>query len=172
MIRSGLTLRPASISDAEQLRRWRNDLSTRSASGTTHEVHPDEHERWLRAKLEAPTGTLMIVEENGRPIGQARLDLQEPHAAAVSISLDRSRRGRGLSRQVLLAVIERARAMTGVDQLVAQIRVENEVSRRSFASVGFTESEVAAAPSRPVDGFSTFTLDLREGVTGDCQNGR
>jgi RimJ/RimL family protein N-acetyltransferase len=135
-----IQLRRARLEDADMILRWRNDPAARTASRTTHEIHPDEHKRWLERRLGDRDSELLIVEDCGRPIGQVRLDRTSPDSLEVSIAIDRSQRGRGLARQVLLAAINRGRSMPGVTEITAEIHPANERSQRAFRSAGFRKT--------------------------------
>jgi UDP-4-amino-4,6-dideoxy-N-acetyl-beta-L-altrosamine N-acetyltransferase len=74
------TLRPATDADSEMVRRWRNHPQVRRSSLTTHEIGPEEHERWWRRTAADPTRRVLIFSTGGRPAGVvtlADIDLAE-----------------------------------------------------------------------------------------------
>jgi RimJ/RimL family protein N-acetyltransferase len=151
---SNLRLRPARRTDADRLRLWRNDPETRARSFSRQEISEAEHLGWLERKLADPACLLLIVEENGTPVGQVRLDRVSAGEAEVSIGLAPSARGRGIGRRALgLAAGEGARAL-GVARLRAEIQEDNQASLHAFAAAGFGE----AARSRGVVTLTRSTL--------------
>jgi len=69
-----LSLRPATLEDAEMLLKWRNDEATRMGSHSTVEVKLEKHIEWLRATLQNQTRQLYVAEENGVSVGTVRAD--------------------------------------------------------------------------------------------------
>jgi len=69
-----LSLRPATLEDAEMLLKWRNDKDTRMASHTTDEVKLENHIEWLRATLQNQNRQLYVAEKNGISVGTVRAD--------------------------------------------------------------------------------------------------
>lgn len=134
-----VTLRPADFSDEERLLEWRNEPTTRAASLTTAEVSAEDHQRWLRGKLDDPDTALFIVLDDGEAIGQVRLDRLDHALAEVSIGLAPEARGRGAGREALRLAAREAGERLGVRELSAQVKPDNEASLRSFAAAGYTE---------------------------------
>ncbi len=131
-----ITLRPATLADAERLRNWRNEASTLQASSDSTPVSTEDHERWLVARLgERDTG-LWIAEEFNKPVGQVRLEVLEGEAT-VSVSVSEAARGRGLGVAVIAALQEMASAEPRYLPLFAVVKSNNSVSRRLFERCGF-----------------------------------
>lgn len=55
----------------------------------------------------------------------------------VSVNMAPEARGRGFGKEVLRLGSEYLRRVAGVDSVVAEVRIENERSRRAFAAAGF-----------------------------------
>lgn len=72
--RTGLSLRPAALSDAEIMLKWRNDSATRMASHTTGKIELEVHIEWLKTTLRNQDRYLYVAEENGAPVGTVRAD--------------------------------------------------------------------------------------------------
>lgn len=134
-----LALRPAGPEDENRLLNWRNDPSTREASFTQGEVAADEHRAWLARKLRDPGCALLIIEEDGRPLGQVRLDRLTADLADISIGLAPEARGRGLGRSALVLTAAEAPRLLGVATLRALVKHDNEQSLRAFRAAGFVE---------------------------------
>jgi RimJ/RimL family protein N-acetyltransferase len=132
-----LSLRRALTEDEARLLEWRNEPVTRTASFTTAEIRPDEHHLWFERKLADPGCAMMIVEEDGRPVGQLRLDLIAPEVAEVSIGLAPGERGRGIGRQALRLAAGEALGILGARTLRALVRPDNVSSLNAFEAAGF-----------------------------------
>lgn len=131
-----VTLRPAAITDAETLWRWRNDIDTRRASWDGRTVALPDHVAWLRETLARPDRRLYVAMLGTAAVGTARLDV-EGVAAEVSITVSPEWRGRGLAPRVLDALIRAAFGELGIERLVARIKCDNRPSRLAFARAGF-----------------------------------
>lgn len=73
-MRRMLTLRPATIEDAELLLSWRNDPETRARSHNSNQVEMASHVAWLADTLGNPTRQLFVAEKDGVPVGTSRAD--------------------------------------------------------------------------------------------------
>jgi UDP-2,4-diacetamido-2,4,6-trideoxy-beta-L-altropyranose hydrolase len=139
----GVTFRNANLDDAEQLLAWRNDPEVRSVLFDTDQVSLATYQTWLGRKLDKDDCCLWIAETSkGQPIGQVRLDFDSSQQASICLSLDHTRRAKGLGR----AIIEKACELgfeenPQLDSIVAQITPGNVASERAFRSVGFVQTQ-------------------------------
>ena len=135
-----ITVRFATLRDAEDLFQWRNELETRMASQNCAEVVWDQHLSWLTAVLEDPQRFLYVSSRVGADkstIGMCRFDV-EGARAEVSINLNPDFRGRGLAQSILQESISRFAQDRGeVLRLTATIRPSNTASVRIFTESGF-----------------------------------
>ena len=129
------SLRPATAADSDRLREWRNDPETVVASLSGRAVEPEEHQEWLARVLSDPDERLFIVEEEGEPVGQVRLQRHEDGTLEVHIALAAGARGRGIGRETLELAWDEA----GGEPVTARVLANNERSLRAFAAVGFRE---------------------------------
>lgn len=130
-------LRPATIADADLLLGWRSDPATRAASFSSDEIPRDRHMRWLEGKLADERCALLIVEAEGEPVGQVRLDrVPAAGSAEIHIALAPAARGRSIGRLALCAAVSRAAAL-GVTRVEARVKNDNEPSLRAFQAAGF-----------------------------------
>ena len=129
------SLRPAAAEDGGRLREWRNDPETVAASLTGRAVGAAEHAAWLARVLDDPDQRLFVVEDDGEPVGQVRLQRHADGALEVHIGLAADARGRGLGRRTLELAWEQA----GGGPLTARVLADNERSLRAFAAAGFGE---------------------------------
>jgi spore coat polysaccharide biosynthesis predicted glycosyltransferase SpsG/L-amino acid N-acyltransferase YncA len=133
-----VTARRATASDAELLLGWRNDPSVRSASRTTEEVAAQDHAAWLARTLADDARVLLVVEQEGVPVGTVRFDRVHAELWEVSITLAPEVRGRGLAGGVLAAAEATWRGEVGAGPaLLACVRPENVSSARLFLRAGY-----------------------------------
>jgi RimJ/RimL family protein N-acetyltransferase len=132
-----LSLRTANRQDEELVLRLRNDPATRRASFSSAEVSAEEHHAWFSRRLEDPDCALLIVEEDGRAVGQVRLDRSRLRTAEISIGLAPGARGRGVGREALRLAVTQASELLGVSVVRALIKRDNVPSLAAFAAAGF-----------------------------------
>jgi spore coat polysaccharide biosynthesis predicted glycosyltransferase SpsG/RimJ/RimL family protein N-acetyltransferase len=151
-----LRSRRASMEDAGELLRWRNDPLTRSSSRSTNEVAETEHVAWLESSLKREDRLLLVVFDASGDVGVVRWDRLTPGEWEVSVTVAPERRGQGLAKPMLHAgedaLLDEVAALTG---LVAVVHEGNEASRRLFAGAGYL-------PDAPADhrGFATYRKPL------------
>lgn len=131
-------LRRASWEDRVLLYRWRNDSFTRQAFFCSEQVSMEEHEEWLKRKLEDADSSIYILEIEKEPAGQARLDRYDG-AAYISYSISSSFRGQGYGK-LLLQLLENEAAKESL-VLVGQVKKDNVASQVIFQSLGYEERE-------------------------------
>lgn len=95
-----VSLRPATIQDADLLLEWRNDLATRKASHNTAEVQRDEHISWLSRTVGNSNRRLYVAEEKGVSVGTVRADLSEG-VWELSWTVAPGARGRGIAKRMV-----------------------------------------------------------------------
>lgn len=139
--RDTLNLRPAAAHDAQLIFDWRNEPLARAMSFSTEPVTWAQHLQWFQARIANRDTTLCVAEADGLPIGQLRLDFQGDEAV-LSYSMDRLVRGRGWSKWMISAAMERV-GETRRATIRALVKAENAASRRTFASLGWLESPSA-----------------------------
>ena len=139
----GLEFREANVDDAEQLLAWHNDPEVRSVSFDSSVMSFESFQPWLERKLDdANTRCWIATTRNGDPVGEVSLDFENPQQAVIGLTLDHTRRGKGLGR----TIIERACQMAFeenplMDSVVARISPGNVASERAFRSVGFVQTQ-------------------------------
>lgn len=154
----GIVLRPATRDDSDGLLRLANDPIVRAASFSTGTIEPAEHLQWLERRL-CDSNTLLLVGVVGGMIGaQIRFDIDSDDSI-VSISLDESRRGKGLSLPLLergIAKLEEAHP--GIRTVHAHVKPANLASRRLFEDAGFA----LVQPKDEDEGSLTYLLRLND----------
>ena len=148
-----ITLRRVTASDSDLILEWANDPVTRASSFHPGPIAAADHSRWFAARLADPATAFWIGEQDGRPIGQVRIESESEResggtpsstpssarTAEVSISVAPGYRGRGSGRALLLAAIATVRDVLPVAALRARVRTDNPASLALFAAAGFRE---------------------------------
>ena len=132
-----IRLRCAGHEDSRLVFDWRNDAVTRAAS---HEVLPipwPVHELWWKASLGRADRFLIIGEDAwGRPVGLVRFDARDGRWL-VGVQVAPERRGQGWGRVLLAGGLERMAVKRDAHRFIAEIKDNNEASKRLFAGCGF-----------------------------------
>ncbi len=143
-----LTLRPATIHDAEVIWHWRRSLPPAHFRAGPSPPLAD-HLTWFARALTDPARRLYAA---GDPaLAHLRLDRAPDGSAAVSILLAPQARGRGLAPRLLSLLADAARA-DDIPRLTAEVHATNAASLALFAAAGYTQTD-------PCEGFRTFALD-------------
>ena len=140
-----VAMRTAEPQDCEQVLQWANDSGTRRYSVYPEPISPEDHQRWYAQTLQHDRRILLIGELDGQRIGYVRLDCpssHHPQAYAVSIALDPTRRGQGLSIPLLAAGLRHYSlhihaAHQPPLRLMAVIHPDNYASQKLFGALGF-----------------------------------
>jgi RimJ/RimL family protein N-acetyltransferase len=131
-----VVLRRANAGDAARLMEWRNDPDAIRFSASHRPVSGVEHRAWLTHRLSDPKPRLWIAEVGGAPAGQVRADVTDG-TATVSIVVAPSRRGRGVGKAMLDALIDVAAGDAEIRDFKALTDPENIASLRAFENSGF-----------------------------------
>jgi UDP-2,4-diacetamido-2,4,6-trideoxy-beta-L-altropyranose hydrolase len=135
--RMAVHVRPATLSDALDILRWRNDDYARAMSRHTALIAEDTHRDWLGRVLGSQDTVLMIGEFAGVSVGMVRFDCVEVARWEVSIVLAAEARGKCISRDLLAKAMSVFFAVQCSTTLIANIKESNEPSSRLFGSLGF-----------------------------------
>jgi RimJ/RimL family protein N-acetyltransferase len=91
---------------------------------------------------------MYILETDGEPVGQVRFDIDEVGRAEIDISIATEYRRRGYGAAALRLASTHLFADTDSTEVVAQIKLDNTASARSFEKAGFVaDSQVAGRGS-------------------------
>jgi RimJ/RimL family protein N-acetyltransferase len=130
-----LAIRRASEHDSEDLFIWRNDAETRQNSKNTAPVLLEDHLSWFAASLTGSDRLIYIGSIGDKKIGTVRFDRSNKSEGcyAVSITVNPAFRGGGYGKELLSVACSQIAPCT----LEAEIKDENEASKRLFAACGF-----------------------------------
>lgn len=130
-----LTLRPATMEDAELILEWRNDADSRANSFQGDIISPDTHMAWLKNKLENRSAMLFMVLDRQEEIGHIRLDILGK-IGEISYMVAPKKRGQGYG-EALLTLLCRQQ-LAGIEVLVGMVQKKNPASGKCFTKAGFT----------------------------------
>jgi RimJ/RimL family protein N-acetyltransferase len=131
-----ITLRLATMADADDLLRWKNDPDTRKFAIVTHdEISREQHTQWMKAHINDSNTLIHIIQCDGVSCGDIRFEFFKTFAE-VAIKLDPAYRGKGIATFVL------REATAGVQDvyhqpIMANIVYGNEASKRLFEKCGY-----------------------------------
>ena len=138
-----LTLRPATLDDAQLLFDGRNAEAVRRGSLDTAAIEWPQHLDLLNASLCNPQRLLLIAEADDGAVGVLRYDLRG-FEAEVSLYLLEGRRGLGWGRALLARGEVFAREhWPQMTAITAQVLPGNRPSLNVFRDAGFTQSTCA-----------------------------
>jgi perosamine synthetase len=145
---AALTLRPASIDDAQLLLDWANDPAVRAASFDSAPIPLETHLRWLAGKLAGGETAFFICENDALPVGYARVERRDEHTGELAVSVDETYRGRGYGKALIALAAAAGSSELADDQVTARVKRENVASLRAFQAAGFAEaSGVSSDPA-------------------------
>ncbi|KAB0499757.1 UDP-2,4-diacetamido-2,4,6-trideoxy-beta-L-altropyranose hydrolase [Pseudomonas vancouverensis] len=138
-----LTVRPATLEDAQLLFKGRNAEAVRHSSLDSRLIDWPTHLAWLTASLGNADRLLLIAEADDGPVGVLRYDLHGVDAE-VSIYLFEDRLGLGWSRSLLARGEAFALAhWPHLQSLSARVLPTNQASLKVFGDAGFTQNTCA-----------------------------
>lgn len=133
-------IRSVTDADCRLLWEWVNDPDVRAASFVSDPIPWEEHVNWFRGKRADPNCHIYVVlDQDDRPIGQVRFDIQSDSGGEVIISLHIAwdQRGRGYGGDALRLACEQFFKAARAQPIVAYIKPQNVASIRAFEKAGF-----------------------------------
>lgn len=109
-----------------------NDNEVRQSSFNSDKIDLKDHKKWFKNILKEDSSKFLVLEYENEIIGQLRFDFNEKYPV-ISISLNKSYRGLGLSKYLL----EKGIQYIGKSKIVAYIKKDNVRSISFFKSMGF-----------------------------------
>lgn len=137
---SVITLRPATMNDADMVFRWRNDPFIIAHGSSHREVEWEEHRKWFAETISGQNRLMFIVLENGTPIGQIRFERENQQNCVISVYLLQEFTGRGFGIQAIRMGCAALFEAWDVDRVVACVRLDNQAGRAAFLKAGFDEA--------------------------------
>ena len=132
-----ILLRDATKADAKQLAEWWNDGAVMAHAGFPNGLGTTEEE----VAEDIGTGAL-IIEEAGKPIGEANYRIVDDKVAEIGIKIcvfDCQNRGIG---KIVLSMLIRYLFDNGFDKIVLDTNMKNKRAQRVYESLGFRKVRV------------------------------
>ena len=132
-----ILLRDATKADAIQLAEWWNDGAVMAHAGFPNGLGTTEEE----VAEHIGTGAL-IIEEAGKPIGEANYRIVDDKVAEIGIKIcvfDCQNRGIG---KIVLSMLIRYLFDNGFDKIVLDTNMKNKRAQRVYESLGFRKVRV------------------------------
>lgn len=136
-------LREACWDDKDFLFNLVNDEGCRKNSLNPKHIPLVEHERWFKKALDMGTQRIYILLDDGRRIGQGRLELRD-EGCRISYSIVPEWRGCGYGGYLLEALCPMvAEVFPRCRRVYGEVLRWNVASQRIFADLGFSAEERA-----------------------------
>lgn len=133
-----INIRPASMDDALDVLRWRNDWHTRAMSTNCGLIEEATHLSWFERALNDENRVIVIGTQASKSIGMVRFDrLGSENDWIVSITLAPEERGKGLSKLLLAGAMASLSNAHPHANLLAEVKVVNTESKKLFESLGY-----------------------------------
>jgi len=130
------TLRNATMADAKELLRWKNDPTTRKfAIVTQKRITLKDHLVWLEKTLRDSHVNLFIITDGLNDYGDVRLDVG-PLETEISVRIAPEHRLHGVATRALKLAIKEY-FETDTNSLIAKVVDGNIASMRTFLKLGF-----------------------------------
>ena len=132
-----ILLRDATKADAKQLAEWWNDGTVMAHAGFPNGLGTTEEE----VAEDIGAGAL-IIEEAGKPIGEANYRIVDDKVAKIGIKIcvfDCQNRGIG---KIVLSMLIHYLFDNGFDKIVLDTNLENKRAQRVYESLGFRKVRV------------------------------
>ena len=135
-------LRRATMEDALDILRWRNDETSRANSFNKDVIDLDSHKKWLSKKLSQKDCHMFIMMDGQDKVGNIRVDVTDD-AGEISYLIAPEKRGRGYGKKII-ALIEKEMPYE-VKTLMGLTLKTNDASGRCFLASGYTASDAEDA---------------------------
>jgi UDP-2,4-diacetamido-2,4,6-trideoxy-beta-L-altropyranose hydrolase len=134
-----LRLRKATGTDCKLLWDWANDPQVRRSSFSSQRIAWNAHRRWFLERLQKENVLCFIgVDDQDRPVGQIRFDIDEK-GANVDVSVDRNKRHLGYGPILIEKGVKEIFRRTPVKNIHAFIKAHNQSSARAFEKAKFVK---------------------------------
>ncbi|MCH2080847.1 MAG: GNAT family N-acetyltransferase [Saprospiraceae bacterium] len=133
--------RKAKIDDLMLYFEWANDTLVRANSIHQAPIPLESHKNWFTQKVVDKDTFMYVLEIEGKPIGQLRIERKEEHAL-INYSMDKNFRGKGLGTDMLRMGIHAFQKETSPIILIGKVQVSNLASAKIFQKLGFDQKEL------------------------------
>ena len=141
-------IRAMAPSDLELVLQWRNHIDIRRFMLTQHEIGLEEHTKWFDKVSVDPTRKLMIVEEEGEPLGFVQFSNVGIDSVADWGFYVRPNAPKGSGRKLGTAALNHAFQVWKLHKVCGQAIVENLASIAFHQRLGFIQEGVLREQSK------------------------
>lgn len=99
-LRPEISFRKVNINDVDLTYNWAKNPAIRQFAFTKHEITPEEHLTWMKAKIQDKNCVYFIIKFRGLPIGSIRFDISSD-VAVISYLADSTLHGKGFGKSIL-----------------------------------------------------------------------
>lgn len=133
-----LTLRKATLEDANLIYEWANDPESRRNSYNQELIAYDDHISWFSKKVKDPhTYFFIFNNKEGIAVGQIRIEMKEKNTAVISISIDKNSRGKGYAAEMIRTASDVYIKEHPNVKIEAYVFQNNVASAKSFLKAGY-----------------------------------
>ena len=151
-----ITIRKASNDDMRTYFNWANDIEVRSNAINPNPIIFENHEQWFSKRINSSDSFLYYFELKGVPLGQVRFD-KEDGSFLIDYSVDAKFRYMGLGRVILKLAMKSLFDENVEDvKIRALVKEGNNASRKTFETLGFTQSDVVVIHGLQYQAFYKF----------------
>lgn len=136
-----ITVRPATMADAQLYFDWANDAAVRANSFQSDTIQWQDHTSWFERTLASANTMLLLYSIGSAAVAQIRLKL-ELNKAIISYSVDARFRGQGLGTWILEHIALRVAAdKPQLNYIEGWVKKTNASSMRAFVASGYSNAE-------------------------------
>ena len=137
MLSGRISLRVAEPSDCDDVYHWRNAKENRMQSFDMLPIELASHKTWFEKTVKSKENLLLIAEEDEKPVGVIRYDLNDKFAK-VSVYLVPGMHGKGYGSHLIDAGTDWLRKnFPSINKINAEIIPNNSASEKVFLSAGY-----------------------------------
>lgn len=141
-----MKLVPVDLSHIDIIYEWANEEETRKNAFHTEKIEYSTHQQWMKNKLADPDSLFYLCDMGDTHVGQIRLDISGQQGL-ISYSIDKSQRGKGYGKRMLLLLESELQQNTGcsdnVKELIARVKYGNVPSQKCFEKLGYKKIELS-----------------------------
>lgn len=143
-----VSLQPAEWQDRDLMLEWQSTPGVRSFARNPAVPSRQEHETWLKQKLDDPGCLFSVILHGGEPAGILRFDRRggaDVYEISILVAPQKQRCGIGL------AALRLGRRLLPQAEIVACVHRDNVVSKRMFEAAGFVSRDEDCMVLAPID---------------------
>ena len=130
-----IELRPVTFKDAEILFNWRKDFYTQKNSFSENDIIWEEHELWLKRKLQDPNCFMFICMLQGSAIGKLQIDVVD-HIGNIGFVVAPEARKKGYGAKIIGLAAKAVQKE--VDILIGLVKSNNIASQKCLLKNNYT----------------------------------